>query len=262
MPPCCWPARRKRRWTRPRSADRLDEARAELRRFHHRLCSLRVLDPACGSGNFLYVTLEHLKRLEGEVLDQLAPWATAPGAAGPGGETVTLQQLRGIELNPRAAALAELVLWIGYLQWQIRTFGPAAWPSRSCTTTATSIAAMPCWPGMHRNRHDADGSPDALGWRRPTSRTRSPASEVPDEAAQVPQWRYLNPRPAEWPQADFIVGNPPFIGSKRMRAALGDGYVDALRRLARMCPRGDFVMYWWDQGRRSGCRQVAQRAWA
>ncbi|MDN5925377.1 MAG: class I SAM-dependent DNA methyltransferase, partial [Xanthomonadales bacterium] len=41
-----------------------DAAVAELRRFHHRLCTVRVLDPACGSGNFLYVTLEHLKRLE------------------------------------------------------------------------------------------------------------------------------------------------------------------------------------------------------
>ncbi len=50
---------------------KLDEARAELRRFHHQLCTTRVLDPACGSGNFLYVTLEHLKRLEGEVLNQL-----------------------------------------------------------------------------------------------------------------------------------------------------------------------------------------------
>jgi hypothetical protein len=58
--------------------DKLAEARAEIRRFHHRLCTLRVLDPACGSGNFLYVTLEHLKRLEGEVLNQLEArtWAT------------------------------------------------------------------------------------------------------------------------------------------------------------------------------------------
>jgi hypothetical protein len=52
--------------------DKLVEARAEVQRFHRRLCEVRVLDPACGSGNFLYVTLEHLKRLEGEVLDRLA----------------------------------------------------------------------------------------------------------------------------------------------------------------------------------------------
>ena len=47
------------------------EAIQEVEKFHRRLCAVRVLDPACGSGNFLYVTLEHLKRLEGEVLERL-----------------------------------------------------------------------------------------------------------------------------------------------------------------------------------------------
>jgi hypothetical protein len=109
---------------KPRDA-KLKEARAEIERFHHRLCTLRVLDPACGSGNFLYVTLEHLKRIEGEVLNQLealgAPGQGRQSKLGYEGETVTLEQLRGIELNERAASLAELVLWIGFLQWQIRT---------------------------------------------------------------------------------------------------------------------------------------------
>ena len=85
-----------------------------------------MLDPACGSGNFLYVTLEHLKRLEGEVLNQLQMYGQTQDKLGFAGETVTLQQLRGIEINERAAALAELVLWIGYLQWHIRTFGNAS----------------------------------------------------------------------------------------------------------------------------------------
>ena len=85
-----------------------------------------MLDPACGSGNFLYVTLEHLKRLEGEVLNQLAALGQTQDRLGFEGETVGVQQLRGIELNPRAAAMAELVLWIGYLQWHIRTQGSAA----------------------------------------------------------------------------------------------------------------------------------------
>jgi hypothetical protein len=105
---------------------RLADARAQVKAFHHRLCSVRVLDPACGSGNFLYVTLEHLKRLEGEVLNQLSALGQTQDALGFEGETVTLQQLQGIELNPRAAALAELVLWIGWLQWHIRKQGNAA----------------------------------------------------------------------------------------------------------------------------------------
>ncbi len=57
-------------------AAKLAEARAEIKKFHHQLCTTRVLDPACGSANFLYVTLEHLKRLEGEVLVQLEDLGT------------------------------------------------------------------------------------------------------------------------------------------------------------------------------------------
>lgn len=70
--------------------------------------------------------------------------------------------------------------------------------------------------------------------------------QVPDDSAQVVQERYINPSKAEWPQADFIVGNPPFIGNKRMRDALGDGYADALRTAWPEVPESaDFVMYWW-----------------
>ena len=69
---------------------------------------------------------------------------------------------------------------------------------------------------------------------------------MPDEAAQEVQWAYVNPRQAEWPAADFIVGNPPFIGDKRLRLALGDGYVDALRSTITEVPESaEFVMYWW-----------------
>lgn len=41
--------------------------------------------------------------------------------------------------------------------------------------------------------------------------------------------RYINPIKAPWPDADYVIGNPPFIGNKRMQIALGDGYVEALR---------------------------------
>ena len=102
---------------------KMAEARAEIRKFHHQLCTTRVLDPACGSGNFLYVTLEHLKRLEGEVLNQLEALGETQSVLGLEGETVTPQQLLGIELNERAVALAELVLWIGYLHSPCRTRG-------------------------------------------------------------------------------------------------------------------------------------------
>jgi len=103
-------------------ADKLKEARAEILAFHKKLCGVKVLDPACGSGNFLYVTLEHLKRLEGEVLDDAAKFGENFKLELEG-ETVDPHQFLGIEVNPRAASITELVLWIGYLQWHFRTHG-------------------------------------------------------------------------------------------------------------------------------------------
>ena len=103
-------------------AGNLKSARAEVNAFHERLCRLSVLDPACGVGNFLYVSLQHLKILEGEVLDFAAQFgenfklelAT---------HTIDPHQFLGLEINPRAAAIAELVLWIGYLQWHFKLHG-------------------------------------------------------------------------------------------------------------------------------------------
>jgi hypothetical protein len=91
------------------------------RAFHKQLCNTRVLDPACGSGNFLYVALEHMKRLEGEVLETLYALGETQQALEHTGLTVDPHQLLGLELNPRAAVIADLVLWIGYLQWHFRT---------------------------------------------------------------------------------------------------------------------------------------------
>lgn len=241
--------------------DKLAEARAEIKRFHHQLCSTRVLDPACGSGNFLYVTLEHLKRLEGEVLAQLDALGETQGRLGFAGETVTPQQLLGIEINERAAALAELVLWIGYLQWHIRTFGT--------TSVATPVIhdygniehrdAVLAYDGQEPMR-DAAGNL-VQRWDGATFKVHPVTGEkVPDDTALVPQWRYLNPRAAEWPKADFIVGNPPFIGKLKIRELLGDGYVEALRTAwAEVPDSADLVMYWWEhaaqQSRDRKCRQ-------
>lgn len=226
---------------------KLAEARAEVKKFHHHLCTIRVLDPACGSANFLYVTLEHLKRLEGEVLNQLEALGHTQDQLGFEGETVTLQQLRGIELNERAAALAELVLWIGYLQWHIRTRGNAA-VAEPVVHNYGNIEcrdAVLAWDAQELAYDDAGQL--LSRWDGRTYKTHPVTGEqVPDEAAQVPQWRYLGARPATWPQADFIVGNPPFIGKSAMRDALGDGYTEALREAWRDVPdSADFVMYWW-----------------
>ena len=228
---------------------KLDEARDELRRFHHQLCSTRVLDPACGSGNFLYVTLEHLKRLEGEVLNQLDALGDSQHRLGWEGETVTLQQLRGIEINPRAAAMAELVLWIGWLQWHVRTRGIGS-VAEPVVHDYGNIECRDAVLAYDRQElaTDADGKVITRWDGKTVKKHPVTGEDVPDEAAQVPEWCYLEPRRAEWPSAEFIVGNPPFIGNKRMRDALGNGYAAALRRAWPAVPEtADFVMYWWQR---------------
>jgi hypothetical protein len=222
-------------------------ALAEIDAFHHRLCQVRVLDPACGSANFLYVTLEHMKRLEGEVLDFAQSIGGGQQRLEAEGLTVDPHQFLGLEINPRAAAIAELVLWIGYLQWHFRTRSAGLPPSPilrdfrniecrdavldfASRTLLTAADGQPVtrWDGVTMKRHAVTGEP------------------VPDESAQVAVWRYEAPRQAVWPAADFIVGNPPFIGASTMRAALGDGYVEALRSTWPEVPESaDYVMYWW-----------------
>ena len=228
-------------------ADKLAEARAELRRFHHRLCAVRVLDPACGSGNFLYVTLEHLKRLEGEVMNQLEALGDRQSKLVLEGETVTLQQLRGIEINEHAAALAELVLWIGFLQWHIRTFGNAS-VAEPVVHDYGNVEHRDAVLEYDRRESVFDATGNHVSDWDGVTYTVHPASgvRVPDGTARVNRWRYINPRKAQWAETDFVVGNPPFIGNKRMRETLGDGYVDALRTTWPEVPESaDFVMYWW-----------------
>ena len=231
---------------KPREA-KLAAARDEVKKFLHQLCTTRVLDPACGSGNFLYVTLEHLKRLEGEVVNQLEALGHTQDQLGFEGETVTLQQLRGIEINERAAALAELVLWIGYLQWHIRSRGHAsvAEPVVHNYGNIECRDAVLAWDSREPAL-DANGQP-LTRWDGTTTKTHPVTGEqVPDESAQVEQWRYVGTRKAEWPTVDFIVGNPPFIGAAAMRAALGDGYTKTLRATWPEVPESaDFVMFWW-----------------
>ena len=152
----------------------------------------------------------------------------------------------GIELNPRAAAIAEMVLWIGYLQWHFRTL--AGKPAEPVLRDFHNIECRDAVLAYDRVEYVTDerGVP-VTRWDEKTTKPSPVTGEpVPDEAARVPVERYVNPRRAEWPQATFVVGNPPFIGTKRMRQALGDGYVDALRACWHDVGDGaDFVMFWW-----------------
>lgn len=480
-------------------ADQTDKAIAVVKDFHHELCGIKVLDPACGSGNFLYVTLEHMKRLEGEVLELLEALGDDELTFEMEAFKVRPSQFYGLELNSRAVAIAQLVLWIGYFQWHKKTTGTAdtkdrpllpkqqtilqqdavlaydaqtprrrfveAASSRSVETQQTkrqdaaatveaassrlsvavkyayynpykkveiSKASLPHWrqedvtyfvtfrladslpqqklnawkaerdawlaanpkphseeqksdyferfsskmeawldaghgdcilanPACKKIVEDAmrhfDGERYELGehtvasnhvhalvtpkqghelsgivhsWKSYTAnelnkhlgrsgqvwqkeyydhilRTANAAyrieeyikrhdatvaaassrlaetetnqterqdaastghyefvciwdgrstkphpvtgKEVPDESVTIPVYDYSNPRRAEWPEADYIVGNPPFIGTSRMRDALGDGYTEALRKVWKkdVPESADFVMFWWEK---------------
>ncbi|MBC7821462.1 MAG: class I SAM-dependent DNA methyltransferase [Planctomycetaceae bacterium] len=214
-----------------------------VRDFHRKLCETRVLDPACGTGNFLYVALEHMKRLEGEVLNLLRDLGYMQTEI----ITVDPHQFLGIEVNPRAAAIADLVLWIGYLQWHLRTrdLSQLQEPIIRKFHNIECRDAVLAWDSVAEVR-DGQGQPVTRWDGRTTKRHPVTGEQVPDETARVPVLKYLNPRKAEWPHADYIVGNPPFVGTRRMRLALGDGYVEALTVAHPIVPENaDLVMYWW-----------------
>ncbi|WP_243692257.1 DNA methyltransferase [Caulobacter sp. BK020] len=203
-------------------ADAGDEkgARDAVRAFHHQLCATRVLDPACGTANFLYVSLELMKTLEAEVLETLVQLGEPESI---GLETVDPHQFLGIELNPRAAAIAELVLWLGYLQQHYR--------ARSSHPAEPILRAF----------HNIENRDAVLIW------DGYPLTTVVEQnGARVET--YPNARRPEWPEAEFIVGNPPFIGGKDLRSRLAPGYAEALWKAHKaMNDSADFVMYWWDR---------------
>jgi hypothetical protein len=202
-----------------RAAGDLKGAAAKVKAFHDKLCATRVLDPACGTGNFLYVSMELMKRLEGEVLEALLDLGGQEALRGLGGHTVDPHQFLGLEINPRAAAIAELVLWIGYLQWHFRTRGGT--PEQPILRRFKNIEvknAVLTWDGY-------------------------PTPQVVDGKETYP-----NSKRPPWPTVEFIVGNPPFLGKGVfMRDAYGDAYVEALSEAySDVGGSADLVMYWWD----------------
>lgn len=173
----------------------LDRAEALHKGFLERLKAFRALDPACGSGNFLYLSLLELKNIEHRV--NLEAEALGLPRAFP---SIGPECVLGIELNPYAAELARVSVWIGEIQW------------------------------MRRNGFDAARNPVL----------RSLDTIQCRDAVLAPDGSQ-----AEWPKADVVVGNPPFLGNKKMLRELGEGYTVALRKAWPEVPGGvDLVAYW------------------
>jgi len=227
------------------TANQRKKARSVLEAFLTELQQVKILDPACGSGNFLYVTLDLLKGLESEVLRRLED-VTGAAQLRLDIAQVNPSQFLGIEINPRAAAIADLVIWIGYLQWHFRRFGdiPPIEPVLREYNNIECRDAVLAYDGIEPDVDAAGKVRTRWGGRMMKSPVMG--EDIPNPTNQVTIYRYLNPRAAEWQEADYIVSNPPFIGNRQMRGMLGDGYTETLRKVYKDVPDTvDFVMYWW-----------------
>ena len=219
-----------------------ENAVAKVRAFLAALREVKVLDPACGTGNFLYVSMELLKGLEAEVISFLAGLGGQPELIEVGPENFV-----GLEINERAAKVASLVLWIGYLQLYAHSHVRPIPPEpilKSFKNIRQTDAVL--------SYRKTEINPQSTRWDGVSRITTPDGREVPDPVARIPDVTYVKPEQPVWPFADFIVGNPPFIGAGPMRETLGDGYVTALRKtykISKLHPgvpdSADFVMYWW-----------------
>lgn len=182
-----------------------NDLRSLLVGFAGEIAATRVLDPACGSANFLYVALKQLLDLEKEVISLAGDLAV--GTFFP---SVSPEQLYGIELNEYAHELAQITVWIGYLQW------------------------------LSDN-----------GYGRPSEPILKPLDTIQRMDAILAFDDAGKPVEPPWPAADYIVGNPPFLGDKKMRAELGPDYVHAVRQLydGRIAGGADLVTYWFERSR-------------
>ncbi len=177
--------------------------------------------------------------------------------------TVDPQQFLGIEINPRAVAIAEVVLWIGWLQWHLRDRKSPDSFSEPILQAYGNIECRDALLEYDRKElvRDESGKP-VTRWDGVTMKKHPVTGvNVPDDSARAAAERYVNPRKAEWPKADFVVGNPPFLGKLRIQSDLGEGYADALRKVYsdEVPDSADYVMYWWDRGARLVSAGAIQR---
>ena len=170
-------------------------------RFLERLRKSRVLDPACGSGNFLYLSLRALKNFEKKVIHEAEVMGFPPQFPSIGPESVL-----GIEINPYAAELARVSVWIGELQWQLEN-------------------------GFPYRRNPI---------LKPLDQIECRDAVINDDGSEP-----------QWPKATAIVGNPPFLGDKRLQSELGEEYVARLRKCYsdRLPGTSNLVAYWFEKAR-------------
>ena len=171
-----------------------------LRALWQRMQDYTVLDPACGSGNFLYIAYRELKRLEARIFERLAEVSGSYDASQRVFGFVSARQFYGLDINPFAVELAKVTMMI----------------ARKLAIDELHITerALPL-DNLDGNFKAADALIDNMG------------------------------NPAQWPRADVIIGNPPFLGAKRFKPERGAEYVNAVRRAYPEVPgMADYCVYW------------------
>lgn len=181
-----------------------NQANKLVKDFLKALRDFKVLDPACGSGNFLFLALHALKDMEHLVQLEAEAMGFGFGREFP---VIGPANVKGIETNLYAAELASVSIWIGEIQW------------------------------MRRN-----------GFKGSVKPVLKPLQTIECRDA-ILNFSFGEEREPEWPDADVIIGNPPFLGKNRQRSRLGEEYTEALRRVygSRISGDADLVCYWFDK---------------
>ena len=172
--------------------DRINSAHTltELQTLHQELSEYKILDPACGSGNFLYVAYQELKSVEFDLLQRLQGLDPTREYM----SLVTPQQFFGMDINSFAVELAKVTLMIG---------------------RGVAIRKL--------NLPESSLPLDTL-----------------DQNVVCKDALFT-----DWVKADAIIGNPPFLGGKRMRLNLGDEYIDRVfAKFPDVKDSVDFCSYW------------------
>jgi len=212
-----------------------ENARQRLAAFLKKLRTTIVMDPACGSGNFLYVSLQMLLGLEKEVINFAAQLGFRFELE------VSVQQLRAIEINPYAFELAQVSVQIGFLQWR-----------RDNGFDNDRSPVLQNLDGFHNE--------DALLVPHFRSKAKTLKEAQAGEHAGDDALKFYTER--DWPKCDVIVSNPPFLGGKMLRRELGDAYVDAMFENfgERVRSEADLCCYWFEKAREQIESKQCQRA--
>jgi hypothetical protein len=212
------------------------QQRDQVTEFLKKLSTITVLDPACGSGNFLYVSLQLLLDMEKEVIT----FATQLGFDFK--PQVNVKQLKAIEINPYAYELAQVSVQIGFLQWR---------RDNGFDNDRTPVLQV------------LDGFENKDALMHETFRKKPKNLKAAREEEHIGQDNLFKVYVERaWPECNVIVGNPPFLGGSKLWDELGRDYQKELWRIFenRVPGFADLCCYWFEKARQQIEDKKCERA--